>query len=229
MTESSDRTILVLDYDGTLHNSSIVYEAAFRAVMSEIADKGWIPHESYTSEEIAYWIGFSAQEMWQKFHPELSDEQKSYAGRRVGKLMMEDIHSGKAELYAGVPEVLDKLKEDYELIFLSNCMSEYADAHRAAFGLDRWFERYFCTGDYGFKQKEQVFAEQIYIPGRKYIAVGDRIKDITLASECGLGSVGCLYGFGSREELAGADMLIDDISELPDAVKQVGKMRMTQE
>lgn len=225
MTDGSDRTILVLDYDGTLHNSRIVYEAAFRAVMKEIADKGWIPHENYTSEEINYWIGFSAPEMWEKFHPELSSEKKAYAGRSIGRRMMEDIRDGKAELYAGVPEVLDILKEDYELIFLSNCMSEYAEAHREAFGLDRWFDRYFCTGDYGFKQKEQVFAEHIYEPGRRYTAVGDRIKDIRLASECGLRSVGCLYGFGSRDELEAADVLIGDIRELPEAVMCIEKMR----
>lgn len=225
MTDSNDRTILVLDYDGTLHNSRIVYEAAFRTVMNEISDKGWIPHEDYTSEEINYWIGFSAPEMWERFHPELSDEQKDYAGRRIGRLMMDDIRDGKARLYNGVPEVMDRLKEDYELIFLSNCMEEYSKVHRKAFGLDRWFDRYFCTGYYGFKQKEQVFAEHIYKPGRRYIAVGDRIKDITLAAECGLGSIGCLYGFGSSEELQGADLLINDISELPDAVRKVERLR----
>lgn len=217
----NNRTVLILDYDGTLHQSSIVYESAFRKAMDDIAGRGWIPRENYTSEEINYWIGFSAHEMWEKFHPELSDEQKKYAGRLVGDYMMAEIREGKAKLYPGALKALMLLKKDYELIFFSNCRHEYADAHRKAFGLDRWIDDYFCTGDYGNMQKPEVFKEYIYEPDRRYIAIGDRIKDIELASSCGLRSIGCLYGFGSEEELKGADILIHDISELKAAVDKL--------
>ena len=53
-----EKTILVLDYDGTLHDSSAVYEPAFRRTMKEISALGWIPEAEYTSEEILYWVGF---------------------------------------------------------------------------------------------------------------------------------------------------------------------------
>ena len=218
---AEQKTILILDYDGTLHDSSAVYEPAFRKVMQEIADLGWIPHEEYTSEEIAYWVGFSAQEMWMKFHPELSDEQRMTAGKRIGKYMLEDVAAGRGRLYPGVPEALEKLKDKYELMFFSNCMRDYANVHREAFGLDRWISSYYCTGDYGFKQKEEVFAEHIYDPSRKYIAVGDRIKDMNLAAGCGLKSIGCLYGFGTAEELKSANALIRDISELEEAADRL--------
>ncbi len=211
----------MLDYDGTLHDSSYVYEPAFRAVMKEISALGWIPEKEYTSDEIRYWIGFSAAEMWMRFHPELSEEQRTAAGRKIGRLMLEAVESGRGRLYPGTEETLDALKEDYELVFFSNCDQSYADTHRKAFGLDRWFSRYYCTGNYGWAQKEQVFAEQIYEPGRHYIAVGDRIKDMNLAAGCGLKSVGCLYGFGSAEELAPADVLIRDIRELKAAVDRL--------
>ena len=35
----------------------------------------------------------------------------------------------------------------------------------------------------------------------------------------GLPAIGCLYGCGSREELAGADRLVDAPAALPDAVE----------
>ena len=216
-----NKPIIILDYDGTLHDSRFIYEPAFREIMHEIADMGWIEHEEYSSEEINYWIGFSAKEMWERFHPELVAAKKSYAGRRIGERMKALAANGAARLYPGAKEALDKLHEQYTLYFLSNCMSDYAAVHRKVFGLDRWFECFYCTGDYGFKQKEEVFAEQIYEPGTSYIAVGDRIKDITLAASCGLKSIGCLYGFGTKEELERADVLIKDISELPEAVKKL--------
>ena len=175
----------------------------------------------YTSEEINYWVGFTAQEMWLKFHPELSDEQRNTAGRRIGKYMMEALRTGRGRLYEGVRETLEALHQDYELVFLSNCMSDYASVHREIFGLDRWIDRYFCTGDYGFKPKEEVFEKYIREPGRQYIAVGDRMKDRRLAESCRLPFIGCLYGFGTGEELQPADALIESVAEMKSAADRI--------
>lgn len=48
------------------------------------------------------------------------------------------------------------------------------------------------------------------------VMVGDREYDILGAKECGISSVGVLYGYGTREELtrAGADMLAGSVDEL---------------
>ena len=116
--------------------------------------------------------------------------------------------------YDGALETLEALSKKYKLVFFSNCNSEYANVHKKAFGLDRYISEFWCTGDYGFRQKEEVFAEYIYEPGRRYIIVGDRIKDMNLAKSKDLPFVGCLYGFASPGELNGADYLINDIREL---------------
>ena len=212
-----EKTILVLDYDGTLHDSSAVYEPAFRRTMKEISALGWIPEAEYTSEEILYWVGFSSAEMWARFHPELSPERQQEAGRMIGRYMLSDVAAGRGRLYPGVPEALSELSESYELMFFSNCHKPYMETHRKAFGLERWISSFWCVGEYGSLQKEEVFAQYIREPGRRYIAVGDRFKDIRLAVECGLPSIGCLYGFGTPEELSGADRLITDIRELKSA------------
>ncbi|MBQ1527853.1 MAG: HAD hydrolase-like protein, partial [Lachnospiraceae bacterium] len=48
------------------------------------------------------------------------------------------------------------------------------------------------------------------------VMVGDREYDILGAKECGISSVGVLYGYGTRQELerAGADMLAGSVDEL---------------
>ena len=225
MEKNENKPILILDYDGTLHNTAYIYEPSFRSVMEELQKEGIIPHEEYSSEEISYWIGFSAKEMCEKFHADLDEEIREAAGRRIGDRMIEAVRNGRARLYPGTEAVLDELKKEYTLYFLSNCQDAYAAVHREYLGLDRWFSEYFCTGHYGFRQKEEVFAENIYKQGQSYIAIGDRIKDIRLASECGLCSVACLYGFGSEDELKTADVIIKDISELPEAVRKI-ELRM---
>ena len=48
------------------------------------------------------------------------------------------------------------------------------------------------------------------------VMIGDRRMDVTAAKNNKLKSVGVLWGFGDREELevAGADVIVDSVSEL---------------
>jgi aspartate aminotransferase len=68
--EKPDRTVLILDYDGTLHDSMGIYEPAFRTAVSELEEKGWLEHRDYSAAEIRHWIGFSAGDMWKSFQPD---------------------------------------------------------------------------------------------------------------------------------------------------------------
>jgi phosphoglycolate phosphatase len=46
------------------------------------------------------------------------------------------------------------------------------------------------------------------------VFVGDRRSDAEAASECGIPFIGCLYGYGSKQELEGARALVDAPEEL---------------
>ena len=88
------------------------------------------------------------------------------------------------------------------------------DAHKNAFGLGKYFVQFYCTEDYGFVPKHKIFEN---IKGKydgKFIVIGDRYSDIEVAKRHGLRSVGCLYGYGSAEELEGADVKVNSIDEL---------------
>lgn len=221
MNTMEKRYTLVMDYDGTLHDSRAIYEAAFRKAMLDIEALGWIEHKEYTTEDIVCWVGYSAAEMWMRFHPELSEEQRKYAGKLIGSYMREALENGRARLYPGTEETMDVLKKQYNIIFLSNCDHSYMDTHRKVFNLDRWFDEFYCTGDYDYAQKDKVFADHIRREGVRYVAVGDRRKDIELAQNSDILSIGCLYGFGSREELDGANVLIKNICELENALAEL--------
>lgn len=221
MNTMEKRYTLVMDYDGTLHDSRAIYEPAFRKAMLDIETLGWIEHKEYTTEDIVCWVGYSAAEMWMRFHPELSEEQRKYAGKLIGSYMREALENGRARLYHGTEETMDALKKQYNIIFLSNCDHSYMDTHRKIFNLDRWFDEFYCTGDYDYAQKDKVFDEHIRKEGVIYVAVGDRRKDIELAQNSDILSVGCLYGFGSREELDGANVLIKNICELEHALAEL--------
>ena len=67
---------LLFDYDGTLHDSSATYLPAFRKTLAWLEEHGYDVDREYSDEQIGYWLGFSAKDMWNSFAPELDDAVK---------------------------------------------------------------------------------------------------------------------------------------------------------
>ncbi|MCD8036687.1 MAG: HAD family hydrolase [Clostridiales bacterium] len=211
---------LVFDYDGTLHDSMEIYAPSFRACCALMRDEG-IEAGEYTNDEIKRWIGMTAKAMWDEFQPEMEQEKKDRYSAFIGDNMVKLIDEGKAKLYDGVPEMLEEAKKKCCLIFLSSCKRSYMDAHRKAFGLDRYFDKFYCTEDFGFIPKYEIFETIKRECEGEFIAIGDRYSDIEVAKRHGLKSIGCLYGYGSEEELKDADYIVKSISELKDKLKSL--------
>ena len=215
--------ILVFDYDGTLHNTARLYGSAFRRVYDGLAAQGHVPGRYYSDEEMSVWLGVNGPEMWRRFQPDLPEDIRFRASAAVGREMIRGIAEGNAQLYPGVPETLDELRNSgWRMLILSNSREAYIQAHRREFGLDRWFEGYFCAESFGFIPKEDIFPKlRDTFPDDRYIIVGDREPDSRLGKVHGLPTIGCAFGFGSKEELDGFDCVISAFSELPEALDQL--------
>ena len=212
---------LIFDYDGTIHNSMLTYAPAFRDTMKWLSDNGYIAEKEYTDSEISCWLGFNSTDMWNSFHPELDPEIREKARLMLGKNMAERVDRGEGALYEGAEEVLLKLKNSGNtLIFLSNCRFHYLERHKRVFRLDRFFDYFYCCEAFDFIPKYEIFRK--ISPNHKgsFTIIGDRFHDIETAVRNGLTSIGCAYGFGSREELSQSDIIVNNIKEIPDAVKQ---------
>ena len=211
---------LIFDYDGTLHNTKHLYGCAFRTAYDMLVKEGYAPAHFYRDEDVSKNLGVNAPDMWNSFMPELPKDIMQRASMTIGREMISGIHSGKACLYEGIPEVLDILKRrDMRLLILSNCRHSYMEAHRSQLMLDRWFDDYFCAEDYGFIPKEDIFLHlKEKYPDTSYIMIGDRASDIKVGIANGIKTIGCAYGFGSDEELAPADLVISSPSELPENI-----------
>lgn len=213
---------IILDYDGTLHNTMHIYKKAFLEAYAWLVGEGRAQGREFADEQISCWLGYNSKEMWNTFMPELEEPLKQRVSAMIGKSMVRRITSGEAVLYPGALEALKLLKEQgFHLIFLSNCKEAYMEANRVCFNLDAYFDAFYCCETYQFLPKGKIISDILrHYPG-KYLAAGDRASDYEAAREHGIPFIGCTYGFGTAEELADANLLAQNVLEIPICAKKM--------
>ncbi len=216
------RGTVFFDYDGTLHDSMAIYGPAFRAAYAWLVEEGHMPPREFTDEWISQWLGWTTENMWTTFAPDLAEPIWRHAAKIVGREMDRLTEEGVARLFDDVPELLEELKaEGYQLAFLSNCRTDYMNVHRKVFGLDRLFDAYYWAEGYGDIPKWKIYQQVSSRHAFPQIMVGDRFHDMEVAEKAGIPFVGCAYGFGAEGELAGATVVVDAPKEIPDTIMEV--------
>jgi phosphoglycolate phosphatase len=125
-------------------------------------------------------------------------------------------------VYPFIPELLDTLRDrGKDLIVATSKPTFFAEKILTHFGLLQKFS--FVAGstlDGSRVKKADVIrfalAEISSMDYEQFVMIGDRKHDIIGAREVGVDSVGVLYGYGSRAELAAACpmYLVDSVAEL---------------
>lgn len=235
---NSNDKYIVFDWDGTLHDTKKLYAESVRkayAFLENIAN-GTEPSDIYngvdraertckgflvksvdelSEDNLSKYLGMTAAQMWADFMPGLEENVRSQAEKIVGDSMVELVYNKSAALYDGVIELLDMLKATgHKLLILSNCKVAYLDAHRKVFELDKWFTDYYPAQKYNFISKEEILKQAMEEYPGEFTMVGDRFLDIQAGMLCGVTTIGCLYGFGSVQELSEADYLVASVREL---------------
>lgn len=213
---------IIFDYDGTIHNCAVIYIPAFHVCYKQLTDDGLAPSKEFCDSEITQYLGYSVKDMWDNFMPTLSDEQKQKYGKIIGNHMRILTEKGQSKLYDGAEKMLKKLKDDgHILIFLSNCTRDYMNLHKSVHRLNNYFDEFYCTEDFGFKPKHKIFPFIKPKYDDEFIVVGDRFLDIEIAKKHSLKSIGCRYGYGKISELDNADIIVDSVNEISDAIHKL--------
>lgn len=132
------------------------------------------------------------------------------------------------ELYAGIKDLLSKLKAAGKTIVLSTSKPDiYSAKILRLFGIDGYFDfSEGATADHTREQKCDVLRYALDAVGvgntkeelSKCVLVGDTRFDVEGANICGIDSIGVLYGFGSREALEreGATYIAPTVRDIED-------------
>lgn len=207
---------IIFDYDGTLHDTMVIYGPALKSVYKELVAKGLMKPKYLSDNDISQWLGYSAKDMWSAFAPSLTIEQRELSSTNVGKYMYALIERKKAKLYNGSLQLIEKLKQDgHTLILLSNCKIKYMELHKKAFELEKYFSYFYCGEEYNWLPKKDIFPIILNDLNLSYdkstlnqfIVIGDRFHDIEIAKVHKIKSIGCSYGFGKPNELESANIL----------------------
>ncbi|RXZ82312.1 HAD family hydrolase [Paenibacillaceae bacterium] len=206
---------LIFDMDGTLFQTDKILELSLDDTFNYLRsldkwDTG-TPIDKY--REI---MGVPLPKVWETLLPDHSDEVREQTDAYFLKKLVENINSGKGALYPHVKEVFSYLKEQHCSIYIaSNGLTEYLQAIVSYYNLDQWVTETFSiqqiqTLDKGDLVKAIIKKYDI----KKAAVVGDRLSDINAAKDNGCIAIGCNFDFAQEDELAHADLIINDLIEL---------------
>ena len=206
---------LFFDYDGTIHFSEKIYIPAFRKAQEFLIAEGFLQEKDLSDREVTKFLGLIRQEMWEEYMPGLSPSVQNQAGSIIAGEMENLVSRGKAELYPGALDTLRYLKnKGYSIVFISNCGDHYLKIAQGAFPLEEIFDDFFTAESFDYIPKEDILRKVLNRFPKEPLMIGDRKKDIDAGVKNQVRTIGCAYGYGTREELKEADLLIDDIQEL---------------
>lgn len=214
MTEAS-RGLLIFDLDGTLFNGQ---KATVGAVIEVFEEHALTPPRA---DKIVTFFGKPTIlfERWlASLCPgEIGEEVAKKVLRRERELVPE-----RGELIEGVGDALHALAAaGHRMAISSNGGQRYVHLALESRGIRGYFEkiRWRMRED----DRKPLMAKEILdaIPARPAAVIGDRRDDVQSGRENGIFAVGALYGFGEREELSGADAILEKAADLPGVIAKL--------
>jgi len=213
---------LIFDMDGTLFQTDKILELSLDDTFNHLRSLNeWdaeTPIDKY--REI---MGVPLPKVWEALLPNHSDEIRAQTDAYFLKRLIENIRNGKGALYPNVKEIFSYLKENNCSIYIaSNGLKEYLEAIVSYYNLDNWITETFSIQQIQTLNKGDLVKTIIKKYDIKQAAVvGDRLSDINAAKDNSLIAVGCNFDFAQEDELAQADLVIDDLIELKTIVLKI--------
>ena len=207
------------DLDGTLTDP---FEGITRSVRRALAHFG---SEVADLNDLRCFIGPPLRDSFVRFYSIPQDRLEEAVGQYREYFAVKGLFEN--ELYGGVRDMLSELHSNGVRIILATSKPEiYARRITEYFGIDKYFYRQCgATLDGRIDTKAQVIAYALLeceADASEVLMIGDRSHDILGARQCGVDSVGVLWGYGNRDELesAGAMQVYSSVDEITEALRE---------
>lgn len=206
---------IIFDLDGTIWDST---EAAAK-VWAEVAKEHGVG-DKVTKERLKELYGLPLEEIATGLFPNSSKEIAISIMEESVVRQCPVLAKQGGILLGNVVDTLERLKENYALLIVSNCRSGYIEAFLKAHELQSYFIDFECPGRTGKLKADniRIVMERNLLKNPVY--VGDTSGDGRAAKEAGIPFIYARYGFGDAAEY---DNVIDSFEELLQLLKEVNK------
>ncbi|MCM3782464.1 HAD hydrolase-like protein [Neobacillus mesonae] len=206
---------VIFDMDGTLFQTDTILELSLDDVFQHLRDQNeWT--EATPIEKYREIMGVPLPTVWEELLPNHPYAIREEANLLFLESLINNIKKGKGSLYPNVKEILSYLKENNISMYIaSNGLTDYLEAIVSHYKLDTWVSETFSIQHIPSLNKSdlvQTIIEKYHITSAA--VVGDRLSDIKAAKDNSLTAIGCKFDFSQEDELAEADIVIDDLIEL---------------
>lgn len=210
---------ILFDMDGTLFRTDLILEPALNRTFTSLRQQalwdGPTPIETYRNI-----MGVPLPVVWQTLCPEHPPEVHKETNAFFQQTLIDLIAEGRGDIYEGVLPTLATLSKTTPLYIVSNGQTAYLQAIVKYYGLDQYIKQTYSIDLVASGNKSELarlaLNENQHTSG---FVVGDRASDIRAAHDNGLTAVGVRFDFAQEEELAMADVVVEEFGEILDVVK----------
>lgn len=128
----------------------------------------------------------------------------------------------RARPFPGMAEVIASLSHRYILIIISSTVTSPIQGFLEKHHIGRYFSEVMGADVHTSKvEKTRMVFERYQTTAGKCVFITDTLGDMREASECGVGSIGCSWGFQSHATLQRGEpfRIVDVPAELPAAIE----------
>jgi phosphoglycolate phosphatase len=212
-------SLVCFDNDGTLFASHEVANPAIQRCFVSFCRERGLDLPPPTDQEICRLTGKPGPEFYREVLPApLQGESARFRELCLEEEVREVLKRGR--LFDGIEPMLVALRTaGRRVVLVTNAGERYLGAVHQRVGYDRLLDGIYHFGKDGLTTKGAMIRSAMRDHGRRdAVMVGDRDSDLRGARDAGIPFLGCLYGYGTAEELAGADLLTADVAGMAGAL-----------
>ncbi len=210
---SAEKKGLIFDLDGTLWDACDAIAVSWNIYMKEHYPEYEI---DLSEEDLRRACGLTMKAIGDLLYPQIPEPTRWEATDGCCVYEVEYLKTAGGKVYEGVVDMLRALSSDYHLYIVSNCQVGYIEDFLSWSGADAYIEDFENFGRTGMQKDANIRLLVQRNELKKALYIGDTQGDMDAAGAAGIPFLHARYGFGSVDPSV---PYIDDIRELPDALK----------
>ena len=218
--------LIAFDLDGVIYSSEPFLGDAYREAIANVNARR--PHSFPripSTREILDHVGWPVPVILQRLFPNIEPAAIDLLYAETLEVICARVERGEGILFAGVAETVRALQRaGFRLAIASNGRRRYVEAVLSTYGLTAHFVGLITVESAAIANKEGIlraYLEAFQLEPQRAIMVGDRASDVEAAAAVGCHFIGCDYGHGYRDEIAGAGPLVSSFAQIPGVIAAV--------